>query len=1012
MANVLSLALKINADASGLNLTPVERALKRLGDETAKVTGVFDQFAASTEAAARAQEESQKAFDALVAARQAGTVSAPEFAKQFQELADAAREQAAAFAEGQRVTEANRTEEEKRAIAVEKLNRLLDAGAIEQDTYNRAIAEASGANAEAARVAAEAARQQADAAKAQSEALRQRQALEARAAQIINSNLTAQERFEQQLRELNELQRQGVLVGENYNRAVAAARKPLEDSAAAAEKAANANEKSTLQFNELSGIFAALPGPLGNIAGRISGLASAGEGLSRIFAGGLAQGFTNVAASVTALVNPLTLALAGIAAFAAGATAVARGLVDLEDRVERLGRLANQLGVSFEFVQVLEEAGNRADVSIEQLSGSFARLQNTLAGADEESKKAAAALERLGVSTQEYAELSEDDRISLIGERLAAIEDPAERSAAAISLFGRSGVQLLPFFNELELAATDMERFGRAVTDLDRQRLADFGGGLDALSLSASGLGTSLLLPFTGLAEGISFALAEITAGITAIVDPIGRILEPLLTQIGRSIEFLGTQLGNVGRVIGAVFEPFAVIVQEVFVALEPLLDGILDFLKSISDAAVTTTEWLISFTPVGAIAENVGVLGETISRVVNIITTAFQRVGEFIGALVAQFGELIAQSPFLQTLGNIISSVFGSVASVFSTIANAIGGVVGRLLTIAENFLGIDRSAQQAAEATQNLGNDIEELTEEERKQAAEREKFLQGFTDNVSKAIDQSAEFGQAGFDAALQYQNSITELQRQFDQGIINEESFKRAAEQANQAYEDQIDTIRRATEETERKAQAEADAVQSIIDANLEQIRIDEQFGGDSNRAKAADNLLKIQQEQARVEEQLQAARAAGDAEAINALSGRLATLDQVAARERDIASGAAKQREEAAKAAEDAAKEAERIAQQRARDLERVNEQILDKQAEFAARQFEIELERAQELATVRSGSIEINDIREGGIGAFFDTLQEDPAIAEAKRQTKELEKVRKEIAKLNAEKVDILAGTG
>ena len=156
----------------------------------------------------------------------------------------------------------------------------------------------------------------------------------------------------------------------------------------------------------------------------------------------------------------------------------------------------------------------------------------------------------------------------------------------------------------------------------------------------------------------------------------------------------------------------------------------------------------------------------------------------------------------------------------------------------------------------------------------------------------------------------------------------------------------------------------------------------------------------------------AARAAGDQTAIDAATSRLATIDQVAARERDIASGAAKQREDAAKAAADAAKEAERIAEQRSKELERVNEQILTKQEEFAARQFEIELERARELATVRTGSVEINDIRSGGIGAFFDTLQEDPAIAEAKKQRAELEKIRKEIAKLNADKVDILAGTG
>ena len=922
MANILSLSARINADASGFKLDPVQRALKQLGDETAKVAAIFDRFTDTSEAAANAQADTSKALQDLIAARREGTVSAEEFAKAFERIREAATQEAAALQRAAQITEANLSPLQRYDNALAELDSQLQAGRISQETYTRATENAA----------------------------------------------------------------RGLSDAERAARGLAVQQKQIE----------NAATSTTLKFNELSGVFSILPGPLGNIAGRISGLSSAGEGLSRIFSGGLAQGFSSVAASVTSLINPVTLALGGITAFAAGASLVARGLVDLEDRVERLGRLANQLGVSFEFVQTLEEAGRRSDVSIEQLSGSFARLQNTLAGADEESKKAQAALQRLGVSVQDFGALSEQQRIDLIGERLAAIEDPAQRSAAAIALFGRSGVQLLPFFNELGGAATDMERFGRAVTDLDRERLADFGGGLDALSLSTQGLGTSLLLPFTGLAEGISFGLAEIIAGITAIVDPIGRILEPALTQIGRVIELIGTNIGNLGRVIGAVFEPFAVVVEAVSSALEPLVDGIFQFLESISNAAVTTVEWLVSFTPIGAIAENVGALGETISRVVTIITTAFSKVGEFVGGLVSQFGDLVAQSPLLQAIGDAISQAFGSVGSVFSTIANAIGGTVGRLLTLAENFLGIDSSAQQAAESTAALGQEIEELTDEERKQAAERDKFLQTFTDRLSKAIDESAKFGEAGFEAALKYQNSVAELQQQFDRGVLNEQTFKVAIEEANAAYESQIDVIRRTAEEAERKAQAEQDAVQRIIESNLEAIRVQEKFGGDSGRAQAADNLLRINDEFERVELKIREARQAGDQATVDALTSRLAVLDQVAARESDIATGALAQRQEEAKAAADAVAQREKLeaearqkrlqaeqdaARQVAAERQRVN-QIVDQQLALqSVGGDQSRLTAAQNLAALEQEILRINqDI------ANAKTLGDEAAIQAGQRR--------------------------
>lgn len=749
--DVLSLALRITGNASGLRLTPVERALKSLEEQTKSITGQFDKFGTGSAAAARAQEQFGNQLAGLEASLKAGEITAKEFAAQFDQIRQAATAETAALERAAQITDQNRTAAERFDIAQAELKAQLDAGRISTETYSRAVDKAA-------------------------------------------KGLTDAER-----------------------------------AARGFDKAAEGAADNSLKFNELSGIFAVLPGPLGNIAGRISGISSASEGLSRIFAGGLRSGITNVASSFTALVNPVTASLAGLAAFGAGATAVARGLVSLEDRVERLGRLANQLGISFEFVQTLEEAGKRTDVSIEQLSGSFARLQNTLAGADEESKKAQAALQRLGVSVQEFGQLSEEQRIELIGERLAQIEDPAQRSAAAIALFGRSGVQLLPFFNELGLAAADMERFGRAVSDLDRARLADFGGSIDALSLAAQGLGQSLLLPFTGLGDGIARALAEVTAGITSIIDPIGRVLEPALTNIGRVVEALGVSLGTIGRVIGAVFEPFAVVVQEVSQAFSPLLDSLLDFQRTLSESVVSVTEWIVSFTPLGAVAANAQAFGETISRVVTIITTAFSRVGEFIGNLVTRFAEFFGLSDSITAIGNTISSIFGGVSEVFSTIANAIGGVVGRLLTIAENFLGIDRSAQAAAEATATLGTEIEALTEEERKLATEREKFLQGFTDNVSKAIDESAKFGQAGFDAAVQYQESIARLKEQLDAGLFNEETFRREAEKAGVAFRQELDTLE---QNAQLDIQINADAEKTLAGLSAEidkAIQRAEQFG---------------------------------------------------------------------------------------------------------------------------------------------------------------------------------------
>jgi hypothetical protein len=944
MANVLSLALRVTADATGLKLDPVQRALVGLGDQADKLTSQFDQFAAGSGAAAAASADfaarSQELINTL---RDNG--SATQFAAAFEKLNAEARELAVAFAEGQRVTEANRTEEERRAITLAKLNDLLDKGAISQDvfnraaaeasganadaaraaaesaqvqaeavrlqaegqriteanrteeekraitlarlnelfdqgaigqeTFNRASAEASGANAEAARAAGEAARVQAEAAKVQSDALRQRQALESRAASIINANLTAQERYEQSLRELNDLQRQGLLTQEQYNRAVAAARKPLDDAAAASARVAEAGKESALQFNELSGVFAILPGSLGNIAGRLSGLTSAGEGLSRVFSGGLKQGIASIGQTVAGLVNPFTIAAAGIVGFGAAATAITRGLIDLEARVKSLGAAAEQLGVSFETIQVLEEAASRAGTSLDAAAAGIQKFAARIDDARSGTGAAAEAFRELGISQEELANTAPTELAARVAEELGKIEDPARRAALQVDLLGKSGEELRRTFAELPGAADDLEKFGAAISPEDRARIEALGPAFDGFGVALRGLGQSVITPFAGIVAGLTETLASLINVVTTVAQVIGFVLTPVLDGIGAA----------------------------------------------------------------------------------------------------------------------------------FSVVADGINNTVGF-------FRSFFSSTDEAAEKVETLRAAAEEATEFDDASAKAFEKTLEGVRSKLSEAVDESVNFGQAGFDAALQYQNSIDELQRQFDRGIINEESFKRAAEQANEAYEQQIQVLSRAADAAEQKAAAEIAAVDKLIEASEQQQRIANEFGGSDQRFQAAQNLVAIETEIARVEEQQRIARAAGDTAAADAATARLASLDQVAARERDIASGAAEEREAAAKAADDLTKKLFAEAQKRADAEVAAREKIEEAQAAFRERQFEVDLARLEELNTVRTGAVEVGDIRSGGIGAFFATLQEDPAVSEAKKQTAELTKLNKNIEKLEAQRVDILAGTG
>jgi len=245
MANVLSLALKINADASGLKLDPVSKALRQLGEETDRVSGIFDKFTSTSEAAARAELEQlltagaikEDVYAKAVADASGATAAAAEAEKQrVAALAEAEKQRQAVLDEGLRLAQRYATEDEKRTAGLQRIQELLDQGAITEEVAARARADASGAN----EAAAKAEKQRADALAA--------------ASRIIEANLAPQERYDAQIQELRGHLDAGRLSQEQYNRAAAKAQQDLDRVGQQASKTDKNIESLTKNVRILSAI--------------------------------------------------------------------------------------------------------------------------------------------------------------------------------------------------------------------------------------------------------------------------------------------------------------------------------------------------------------------------------------------------------------------------------------------------------------------------------------------------------------------------------------------------------------------------------------------------------------------------------------------------------------------------------------------------------------------------------------------------------------------------------------
>lgn len=167
----------------------------------------------------------------------------------------------------------------------------------------------------------------------------------------------------------------------------------------------------------------------------LTGSAEVASGLKAI--GGAASSLkTSLLAIGTALAGA-----AGLGALGAAAVATARLGGQLSD-------LSARTGISARSLIVLRQAFQDAGVGAEAVGGTINRLQRTIVEAASGGGAAADALAGLGISAQSIATLAPEDQFAQVAAAISAIADPAQRSAAAMAIFGKSGAELLPLFAE------------------------------------------------------------------------------------------------------------------------------------------------------------------------------------------------------------------------------------------------------------------------------------------------------------------------------------------------------------------------------------------------------------------------------------------------------------------------------------------------------------------------------------------------------------------------------------
>lgn len=691
-------------------------------------------------------------------------------------------------------------------------------------------------------------------------------------------------------------------------------------------------------------------------------------------------------ASDVRVLTGLQLGQAFVGAVRAVASSFSQFTAGAAASIDSTNKLSRALGVSFGELQRLQLAADLSGASSEQLANAFTRAQVTITRAAAGSPEAVRGLRALGLAVDELAGLSATEQFQAIATAINGIENPAQRAAAAVSIFGRSGAQLLPTFQELgsnlQRAETFYSSFRNQLTGDDARKVEDINdafletqkaiaqtaGVLLAQLQPALTAGATSITQFFQNLDGATVAqeLELAIAGLASAAEALGNaftiaynVLQPLASAVLPVVaETLGLISGNLrGAALGAGIAAAAIGAYTIATTGAAAATAALS-------AAITA---LMSRTGIGLLVVTFGVLagaainygisaGDSASQVTEEMrkteATVKASAAAFDSAGVAaqQFGakaKAAIQIPNL-SIGDIAQDSINSAQSAIAGLARELGGTVNLPRELVAQFNDIQRLAELA---NGDLVNQRVLMTE----LVAESNRFA----------------------DAVRQ----VTE-RRQAD---------TRAAQEAAEA-------TRRAAEEARKRTS----------DLAFEGLG-----GVEQSRLKLAEDLLQIDRERQSAEAALAAARRAGDNAGIAAARERLSLVrDAVeAARDQD------RQRQlQALGIDNNLLRPAQTIADEFAKVREAFRRKLIDPdEAKNALRNLAQEGIRIREnlnaeLARPSQQALEVQDIRSGGIAEFLRlaTGREDPAIEQNRQQLQELSRIRQGLERIGVRPVDIL----
>lgn len=420
------------------------------------------------------------------------------------------------------------------------------------------------------------------------------------------------------------------------------------------------------------------------------------------------------------------VAAAGIAMAIKGAF---DGLNEFAAAGDAIDKTSQKIGISTKAYQEWDAVLKHSGTDISVMKTAMRTLSNAAVDGSD-------AFEKLGISQEEAASMSQEDLFARVIEGLQNMEAGSERAALAQDLLGRSSQEMAALLNtsaeDTQAMKDRVNELGGVLSEEAVKNSAAFKDALQDLGTSFSGLTNGAMAEFLPCVTEIMAGITNLFSGdgeggIAMIVSGLGSLGETILTVVPQLME---TGATIITAICEGIVQYLPTMIDTGFTMLGEFATGFLNNLPTmignVSTVLNGAVQWIMQNYPT-FLQKGVEVLGKVAQGVIQnlpaIVGAVARMVASFLATVTQNLPSFLAKG--IEILGKVVAGIIQSIPSIVSAAGDAVRQA-------ASAFTSYDWSS---------LGSDIIDGVKQGVKNAAGR--LVQAAKDAVKGALDGAKGF-----------------------------------------------------------------------------------------------------------------------------------------------------------------------------------------------------------------------------------------------------------------------------